>query len=199
VPVVTGHHKTRPLVVRFLSPSKIGVVLLRALSGATSCTGNSARGWLRLKLRLPKLLTAGGKGERFDLPVTPVSSHRVLFCHPVGHDTRTRGTMGGRVEVKVCAFGRTGTLIPLTLHYATVLNFSASAQRVEESAARVSTLSPSRAEKTNENKPENEWIWARGACRQRRRLFSFANHRIAFLLCTKANASFFEFRLLFLD
>ena len=49
--------------------------------------------------------------------------------------------MGGGVGVKMCAFGRTGTLVPLTLHNATILNFSASARTVEESAARVSTLS----------------------------------------------------------
>jgi hypothetical protein len=63
--------------------------------------------------------------------------------------------MGGGIGVEICAFGLTGTLVPLTLYYATILNFSASAQRVEESAARVSTLSASRAAKTNENNREN--------------------------------------------
>jgi hypothetical protein len=58
--------------------------------------------------------------------------------------------------VKICAFGRTGTLVPLTLHYATILNFSASAQRVEESTARVTPLSAIEGPKTNENNRENE-------------------------------------------
>jgi hypothetical protein len=41
----------------------------------------SARRWLRLKLKIPQLLLAGGKCERFVLTVTPVSSHRGIAVY----------------------------------------------------------------------------------------------------------------------
>ena len=81
---------------------------------------------------------------------------QVVFCHPVGHDTRARGTRGGGIGVKMCAFGRTGTLVPLTLHYATVRNFSASARTVEESAARVSTLSAIEGRENKRKQPRKQ-------------------------------------------
>ena len=71
MPVVTGHHKTRPLVVRFFVAIQDCRDPLGAPSSGAGYTSNvltgflSAREWRRCNLGLSRRHPAGERGERF--------------------------------------------------------------------------------------------------------------------------------------